>query len=103
MATKPQTQKEPKREWSLKDFEIGKPLGKGKFGRVYVAREAQVIEFGYFLESIIVSEIWILWRNSDAEQVRGGVEGVVQEANREVQNTPPAEERDGDPDQSETP
>ncbi|KAK9931184.1 hypothetical protein M0R45_018473 [Rubus argutus] len=41
MATKPQTQKEPKREWSLNDFEIGKPLGKGKFGRVYVAREAQ--------------------------------------------------------------
>lgn len=28
-----------KREWSINDFEIGKPLGKGKFGRVYVARE----------------------------------------------------------------
>ncbi|XP_057426945.1 serine/threonine-protein kinase Aurora-3-like isoform X2 [Lotus japonicus] len=28
-----------KRNWSLKDFEIGKPLGRGKFGRVYVARE----------------------------------------------------------------
>jgi len=25
--------------WSLKDFEIGKPLGCGKFGRVYLARE----------------------------------------------------------------
>mmetsp|Transcript_456 Transcript_456/g.1286 ORF Transcript_456/g.1286 Transcript_456/m.1286 type:complete len:324 (+) Transcript_456:65-1036(+) len=25
--------------WSLKDFEIGKPLGKGKFGSVYLARE----------------------------------------------------------------
>jgi serine/threonine protein kinase len=25
--------------WSLADFEIGKPLGKGKFGSVYLARE----------------------------------------------------------------
>ena len=25
--------------WSLKDFEIGKPLGRGKFGSVYLARE----------------------------------------------------------------
>jgi len=31
-----------KRQWSLSDFEIGKPLGKGKFGRVYVAREVKV-------------------------------------------------------------
>lgn len=28
----------PKR-WELTDFEIGKPLGKGKFGNVYLARE----------------------------------------------------------------
>lgn len=26
-------------EWSLDDFEIGRPLGKGKFGNVYLARE----------------------------------------------------------------
>jgi serine/threonine protein kinase len=25
--------------WSLKDFEIGRPLGRGKFGDVYLARE----------------------------------------------------------------
>jgi len=25
--------------WSLEDFEIGSPLGRGKFGRVYLARE----------------------------------------------------------------
>lgn len=31
----------PKRQWSLQDFEIGKPLGRGKFGRVYLAREAK--------------------------------------------------------------
>ena len=32
----------PKKEikrWSINDFEIGKPLGTGKFGRVYLARE----------------------------------------------------------------
>ncbi|CAG5135920.1 unnamed protein product [Candidula unifasciata] len=26
-------------KWSLNDFEIGRPLGKGKFGNVYLARE----------------------------------------------------------------
>ncbi|RKP01096.1 hypothetical protein CXG81DRAFT_12409 [Caulochytrium protostelioides] len=25
--------------WSLSDFDVGRPLGKGKFGRVYLARE----------------------------------------------------------------
>ena len=25
--------------WKLEDFEIGRPLGKGKFGNVYLARE----------------------------------------------------------------
>ena len=28
-----------KKKWCLNDFEIGKPLGKGKFGNVYLARE----------------------------------------------------------------
>lgn len=42
-AQKPQ--ESSKKDWSLRDFEIGKPLGKGKFGRVYVAREAKVSEF----------------------------------------------------------
>ena len=27
------------RRWQLSDFDIGKPLGKGKFGNVYLARE----------------------------------------------------------------
>ncbi|KAL2514988.1 Serine/threonine-protein kinase Aurora-3 [Forsythia ovata] len=31
--------KSPQKQWSITDFEIGKPLGKGKFGRVYLARE----------------------------------------------------------------
>ncbi|KAH7849680.1 hypothetical protein Vadar_021361 [Vaccinium darrowii] len=32
-------QKHSQKQWSIQDFEIGKPLGKGKFGRVYLARE----------------------------------------------------------------
>lgn len=30
---------ESKQKWTLTDFDIGKPLGKGKFGNVYLARE----------------------------------------------------------------
>ncbi|XP_024125908.1 aurora kinase A [Oryzias melastigma] len=30
-----------KKRWSLEDFDIGRPLGKGKFGNVYLARERQ--------------------------------------------------------------
>jgi serine/threonine protein kinase len=30
------------KRWSLTDFDIGKPLGRGKFGNVYLAREKQV-------------------------------------------------------------
>ena len=26
-------------DWCIDDFEIGKPLGRGKFGHVYLARE----------------------------------------------------------------
>nr|GFA96650.1 serine/threonine-protein kinase Aurora-1 [Tanacetum cinerariifolium] len=28
-----------KKRWTLNDFDIGKPLGRGKFGHVYIARE----------------------------------------------------------------
>ncbi|KAG1347940.1 serine/threonine-protein kinase Aurora-3 [Cocos nucifera] len=38
----PQTEKQRKKEeWSLADFEIGKFIGEGKFGKVYLAREKQ--------------------------------------------------------------
>ena len=30
---------ENEKRWTLADFDIGKPLGNGKFGRVYLARE----------------------------------------------------------------
>lgn len=29
------------REWTLNDFEVGRPLGRGKFGNVYLAREIE--------------------------------------------------------------
>ena len=32
-------QQKPLRKWSLSDFDIGKPLGNSKFGKVYLARE----------------------------------------------------------------
>lgn len=32
---------ESKKRWSLENFDIGRPLGKGKFGNVYLARERQ--------------------------------------------------------------
>lgn len=34
-----QTKPQQTKKWSLEDFEIGKALGKGKFGNVYLARE----------------------------------------------------------------
>ena len=30
--------------WTVKDFDFGRPLGKGKFGSVYLAREKRSIE-----------------------------------------------------------
>lgn len=33
--------KEPKKVWSLSNFDIGRPLGRGKFGNVYLAREKE--------------------------------------------------------------
>lgn len=29
----------PRKRWSIEDFEIGKKLGRGRFGNVYVVRE----------------------------------------------------------------
>ncbi|OPJ85712.1 hypothetical protein AV530_018225 [Patagioenas fasciata monilis] len=35
----PEASPPPQRTFTLDDFEIGRPLGKGKFGSVYLARE----------------------------------------------------------------
>ena len=34
-----QNPQQPERRWQIGDFDIGKPLGRGKFGNVYLARE----------------------------------------------------------------
>ena len=39
--TQPAKKKFDCKQWTLEDFEIGKPLGRGKFGQVYLAREKQ--------------------------------------------------------------
>lgn len=38
-----------KKRWTLNDFDIGKPLGRGKFGHVYLAREkrASLLAFAF--------------------------------------------------------
>ncbi len=39
----------PTRVWSLNDFEMGRPLGKGKFGRVYMVRTRGGPNKGYII------------------------------------------------------
>lgn len=39
MQQQQQEEQQPLRRWHLTDFDIGKPLGRGKFGNVYLARE----------------------------------------------------------------
>ena len=43
--------------WKLEDFDIGRPLGKGKFGNVYLAREKKskyivALKVRWFLRNI---------------------------------------------------
>nr|CAD7579454.1 unnamed protein product [Timema californicum] len=42
--------------WTLDDFEIGFPLGRGKFGRVYFARE-KTTKYVVALKTLFKSEI----------------------------------------------
>ncbi|XP_012603967.2 aurora kinase A [Microcebus murinus] len=41
LPSKQKNEESKKRQWALEDFEVGRPLGKGKFGNVYLAREKQ--------------------------------------------------------------
>ncbi|KAI0072038.1 kinase-like protein [Panus rudis PR-1116 ss-1] len=47
----------PTREWHLTDFDIGRPLGKGKFGRVYMVRTKVEPHFILALKCLYKSEI----------------------------------------------
>ncbi|KDQ11049.1 hypothetical protein BOTBODRAFT_177535 [Botryobasidium botryosum FD-172 SS1] len=47
----------PTREWHLTDFDIGRPLGKGKFGRVYMVRTKCEPKYILALKCLYKSEI----------------------------------------------
>ncbi|KAI0785119.1 other/AUR protein kinase [Abortiporus biennis] len=47
----------PTREWHLTDFDIGRPLGKGKFGRVYMVRTKVEPRYILALKCLYKSEI----------------------------------------------
>jgi len=47
----------PTREWHLTDFDIGRPLGKGKFGRVYMVRTKVEPNYILALKCLYKSEI----------------------------------------------
>ncbi|XP_077523894.1 aurora kinase A-A-like [Amblyomma americanum] len=58
------------KEWCLKDFQIGRPLGKGKFGRVYLAREKET-KFIVALKVMFKSQ---LQKNNVEHQLRREIE-----------------------------
>ncbi|KIM42956.1 hypothetical protein M413DRAFT_443776 [Hebeloma cylindrosporum] len=47
----------PTREWTLHDFDMGRPLGKGKFGRVYMVRTKAEPKYIVALKTLYKSEI----------------------------------------------
>lgn len=57
-------------EWKLQDFEVGKPLGKGKFGNVYLAREKNT-KFIIALKVMFKSQ---LQKNNVEHQLRREIE-----------------------------
>lgn len=60
----------PPRHWTLNDFEIGRPLGKGKFGNVYLARETRS-KYIVALKVLFKSQ---LVRNNVQHQLRREIE-----------------------------
>ncbi|KAJ7584763.1 kinase-like protein [Mycena floridula] len=49
--------KNPTREWSLHDFDMGRPLGKGKFGHVYMVRTKTAPNYIIALKTLYKREI----------------------------------------------
>ncbi|SJL09713.1 related to Aurora kinase B [Armillaria ostoyae] len=47
----------PTREWTLNSFDMGRPLGKGKFGRVYMVRTKAEPHYIIALKTLYKSEI----------------------------------------------
>ncbi|KAJ8073570.1 spindle assembly checkpoint kinase [Marasmius tenuissimus] len=57
--------------WSLLDFQIGRPLGKGKFGHVYMVRTKQAPHYILALKALYKSE---LIREGTEKQLRREIE-----------------------------
>jgi serine/threonine protein kinase len=53
----PACRRNPTREWKLTHFDIGRPLGKGKFGRVYMVRTKCEPKYILALKCLYKSEI----------------------------------------------
>ncbi|KAF7970274.1 hypothetical protein HWV62_24462 [Athelia sp. TMB] len=51
------TSRNPTQEWNLRSFDIGRPLGKGKFGRVYMVRTKCAPNYILALKCLYKSEI----------------------------------------------
>jgi serine/threonine protein kinase len=85
-------------EWSMSDFEIGKYIGEGKFGKVYLAREKKVGPRNPSVQPLrsppplLTSAGPNLRAAIDPERVRGGAQGDVQGEAGEVPvpRAPPA-------------
>lgn len=58
------------KQWSLDDFEIGKPLGRGKFGAVYLAREKRT----KYIVALKVLQKSQLLKNGVEHQLRREIE-----------------------------
>eukprot|EP00730_Choanoeca_flexa_P012626 TRINITY_DN4458_c0_g1_i2.p1 TRINITY_DN4458_c0_g1~~TRINITY_DN4458_c0_g1_i2.p1 ORF type:complete len:314 (+),score=78.41 TRINITY_DN4458_c0_g1_i2:86-1027(+) len=64
------TEPKPADRWTLDDFEIGRPLGRGKFGNVYLAREKKS-KFVCALKVLFKSQ---LQKNNVEHQLRREIE-----------------------------
>ncbi|GLB36692.1 putative protein kinase superfamily protein [Lyophyllum shimeji] len=65
------SRKYPTREWHLSDFDMGRPLGKGKFGRVYMVRTKTEPKYILALKTLYKSEIV---QNKVEKQIRREIE-----------------------------
>ena len=75
-----------KRMWTLDDFEIGAPLGHGKFGCVYLAREKRRFAAALSFVATPLQTTHMFF----GQPLCGCAEGAVQEAAAEVRPGAPA-------------
>ena len=69
--------------WGLKDFDIGKPLGKGKFGNVYLAREKEnkhIVALKVHVAHDRWNEYHISCSSNDCSDTSDQLAGVIQKS-----------------------